>query len=587
MAFDGIMLHHIVNELKTQALGARISQIYQPNRDEILINLRSLGGNKKLLLPTRANSPRVHFTEYSVENPAKPPMLCMLMRKRLGSGKLVDVYQRGLDRIVSLEFECVNELGDTVKITVVVEIMGKYSNVILVDGNGVIIDALKRVDMTMSSKRIVLPNIKYEFPEPQDKVNILLEKPYKAVERIINTPAEKQLNKAVLGAVEGIAPLTCRELEFRTSGDKMLSNKTLGEEDKLRLEKEIEKLADITLTCKGEPYMLYHKGDSKPFETSYMFIEQYGSLCESKRFESFSRLLDSFYYERDSIDRMRVKSADLSKILTNLIHRTSNKINIQKQELENCADREELRIKGDLLQANLYRIERGAESVTVENFYDENNAMIEIKLNPAISPAQNAQRYYKNYNKAKTAEQVLTVQIKNGEEELEYLETLRDELSRAVSEKELSQIRLEFMEQGYIKRNKNARKKPQPLAPLEYMTSDGFKVLVGRNNKQNDELTLKTARKRDFWFHTKDIPGSHTIVITEGREITETAVIEAARVAAFHSKAKESSNVPVDYTLIKDVSKPAGAKPGMVIFVNNRTVYVDPALPEIKEENNA
>lgn len=579
MANDGMMLHHIVNELKTQALGARVSQIYQPNRDEILINLRSINGNKKLLLSARANSPRVHFTEYSVENPAKPPMLCMLLRKRLGGGKLLDIHQGGLDRIVTFKFECVNEFGDKVIINVICEIMGKYSNVIITDENGVIIDALKRVDMTMSSQRLVLPNIKYEKPSAQDKLNILLSKPLEVVEKIVSLPAEKALNKAILQAVEGISPIICREIEYKVAGDRTLSNKTLLSEDKTRLEAEIKNLSDIVLTCSGEAEMLYHKGDKKPFETSFININQYGSLCESKRMDSFCELLDKFYIERDSVDRMRVKSADLSKILQNLTHRISNKINIQKQELENCADREQLRVKGDLLQANLYRIERGPESVTLENFYD-NNEPIEILLNPALSPAKNAQKYYKDYNKAKTAEQVLTEQIKKGEDELLYLESLKDLLSRASNEKELSQIRLEFMEQGYIKRNKNARKKPAPLMPYEYTTSDGFKVLVGRNNKQNDTLTMKTARKRDYWFHTKDIPGSHTIVVTDGKEITETAVIEAARIAAFHSKAKESSNVPVDYTLVKNVSKPNGAKPGMVIFVDNRTVYADPGLPE-------
>lgn len=579
MANDGMMLHHIVNELKTQALGARVSQIYQPNRDEILINLRSINGNKKLLLSARANSPRVHFTEYSVENPAKPPMLCMLLRKRLGGGKLLDIHQSGLDRIVTFKFECVNEFGDKVIINVICEIMGKYSNVIITDENGVIIDALKRVDMTMSSQRLVLPNIKYEKPSAQDKLNILLSKPLEVVEKIVSLPAEKALNKAILQAVEGISPIICREIEYKVAGDRTLSNKTLSSEDKTRLEAEIKNLSDIVLTCSGEAEMLYHKGDKKPFETSFININQYGSLCESKRMDSFCELLDKFYIERDSVDRMRVKSADLSKILQNLTHRISNKINIQKQELENCADREQLRVKGDLLQANLYRIERGPESVTLENFYD-NNEPIEILLNPALSPAKNAQKYYKDYNKAKTAEQVLTEQIKKGEDELLYLESLKDLLSRASNEKELSQIRLEFMEQGYIKRNKNARKKPAPLTPYEYTTSDGFRVLVGRNNKQNDTLTMKTARKRDYWFHTKDIPGSHTIVVTDGKEITETAVIEAARIAAFHSKAKESSNVPVDYTLVKNVSKPNGAKPGMVIFVDNRTVYADPGLPE-------
>ena len=584
MALDGMTLRHVVNELKTTALGSRVYQIYQPNRDEIMLILRTQDGNKRLLLSTRANSPRVHFTKYSVENPASPPMLCMLMRKRLGGGKLVDIRQAGLDRIISFDFDCTNELGDRVRITAVVEIMGKYSNVIFVDGDGVIIDALKRVDMTMSSQRLVLPNLKYEYPTPQDKLNILLADSGDVVEKIISTPAEKPLNKAILGAVQGISPVICRELEHNVLGDKQASNKTLDDSDKERLREEIEKLSDMVLTYSGKPFSLYHKGDSKPFDLTFIDVKQYGSLCESKEYESFCELLDSYYIERDSADRMRVKAADLSRLLNNLINRATNKLNIQRQELENCADREQLRIKGDLLQANLYRIERGAQSVVVENFYDENNSELEITLNPALSPAQNAQKYYKDYNKAKNAQQILTVQIRKGEEELVYLDSLKDVLSRVRTEKELNQVRLEFMEQGYIKRNKSMTKKPSQLPPLEYTTSDGFKILVGRNNRQNDQLTMKTASKRDYWFHTKDIPGSHTIVVTDGRELTENAVIEAARVAAYHSKARESTNVPVDYTLVKHVSKPNGAKPGMVIFVNNRTVYVDPMLPNEKSE---
>ncbi len=584
MALDGMTLRHVVNELKTTALGSRVYQIYQPNRDEIMLILRTQDGNKRLLLSTRANSPRVHFTKYSVENPASPPMLCMLMRKRLGGGKLVDIRQAGLDRIISFDFDCTNELGDRVRITAVVEIMGKYSNVIFVDGDGVIIDALKRVDMTMSSQRLVLPNLKYEYPTPQDKLNILLADSGDVVEKIINSPAEKPLNKAILGAVQGISPVICRELEHNVLGDKQASNKTLDDSDKERLREEIEKLSDMVLTYSGKPFSLYHKGDSKPFDLTFIDVKQYGSLCESREYESFCELLDSYYIERDSADRMRVKAADLSRLLNNLINRATNKLNIQRQELENCADREQLRIKGDLLQANLYRIERGAQSVVVENFYDENNSELEITLNPALSPAQNAQKYYKDYNKAKNAQQILTVQIRKGEEELVYLESLKDVLSRVRTEKELNQVRLEFMEQGYIKRNKSMTKKSSQLPPLEYTTSDGFKILVGRNNRQNDQLTMKTASKRDYWFHTKDIPGSHTIVVTDGRELTENAVIEAARVAAYHSKARESTNVPVDYTLVKHVSKPNGAKPGMVIFVNNRTVYVDPMLPNEKSE---
>ena len=545
MALDGMMLRHVINEIKNEALGARVYQIYQPNRDELLLHLRTRNGNKKLLLSTRANSPRVHFTKYSVENPATPPMLCMLMRKRLGGGKLLDIRQAGLDRILSMDFECTNELGDKVGVTVVVEIMGKYSNVIFTDEKGLIIDALKRVDITMSSKRLVLPNIPYELPEPQDKLNILLSKPEEILERIVSAPAEMALSKAILGAVQGISPVICRELEYRALGGESASNKTLSESQRARLAAELKNLSDTLLTYNGKPYTLYRKGDAKPFDISFMPIGQYGSLGESREAASFCELLDTYYIERDSADRMRVKAADLSRVLSNLIHRTSNKINVQTRELEAASDREQLRVKGDLLQANLYRIERGADSVTVENFYDADNAPVTIKLNPAISPAQNAQKYYKDYNKAKNAA-----------------------------------IRLEFMEQGYIKKNKSAMRKPASLPPIEYTTSDGFRVLVGRNNKQNDTLTLKTAHNRDIWFHTKDIPGSHTVLVTDGREPTDTALIEAARTAAYHSKAKDSSNVAVDYTLIKYVSKPNGAKPGMVIFTNNKTLYVDPKLPE-------
>lgn len=580
MALDGMFLHHVINEIKTVALGARVYQVYQPNRDEIIIVLRTQQGNKRLLLSSRANSPRVHFTEFSVENPATPPMLCMLMRKKLGGGKLLDVRQEGLDRIVSFDFECTNELGDKVTNTIVVEIMGKYSNVILVNGDGVVVDALKRVDLTMSSQRLVLPNIKYELPQQQDKMNILLTKPEDVVEKIVSTPDEKPLNKAVLNAVQGISPVVCREIEHIVGGE---SNKTLGVSEKMVLASTIQKISDMVLTSKGVPLMLYHKGDSKPFDVTFLPINQYGEMACFKECGSFSQLLDNFYVERDSADRMRVKSADLMKVLTNLINRTTNKIGVQIKELQACENREELRMKGDLLQANLYRIQRGEEVVTVDNFYDENYGTIDIKLNPAISPAQNAQKYYKDYNRAKTAEQILTVQIEKAKQELVYLESLKDVLSRVANEKELNQVRLECMEQGYIKTPRNAQKKPAQLPPLEYTTSDGFKILVGRNNKQNDQLTMKTAGNRDVWFHTKDIPGSHTVVFTEGREISETAIIEAARIAAFHSKGKESSNVPVDYTLIKHVSKPNGAKPGMVIFVNNKTVYVDPALPENKD----
>lgn len=572
MALDGIFLRHIKNEIEGEALGARVSQIYQPNREELIFSLRTFSGNKKLLLSARANSPRINFCVNTPENPAQPPMFCMLLRKRIGGGKLVSVRQNDCDRVIMLDFECVNELGDTVMITVVCEIMGMYSNIIIVDSNGVIIDSLKRVDLTMSSKRLVLPNIKYELPEPQDKLNILTCEAGVIADRIKNLDGEMPLNKAVLRVVQGVSPIVCRELEYR-----VLEGATNRIEGVLldKLTDELERLKNITAECNGKPYVVYRE-DGKPMDFCFMPIEQYSGFAKVEMAESFSELLDSYYETRDSRERMKVKTQSLTKLLTNTIERIARKISKQQAELDRCRNRENLRICGDLLQANLYRIQRGAEYADVENYYDEQNAVLRIKLNPAISPAANAQKYYKDYQKAKNAEIMLSEQLEKGRAELDYIESVLDVCQRAKTEKELAQIREELTEQGYLHSNRNKSKKQTALPPLEFTSSDGFKILVGRNNKQNDKLTLKTAAKNDMWLHTKDIHGSHTIILGEGKEITEQAIFEAACLAAYHSKAQNSSQVPVDYTLVRYVSKPSGAKPGMVIYVNNKTIYVTP-----------
>lgn len=572
MALDGIFLRHIKKEIEDEALGARVSQIYQPNRDELVFALRTFKGNRKLLLSARANSPRVHFCTNTPENPASPPMFCMLLRKRIGGGKLVAVRQQDCDRILFLDFECVNELGDTVMITVVCEIMGMYSNIIIIDSNGVIIDSLKRVDLTMSSRRLVLPNIKYELPEPQDKADITKASVDQICDRAHNLPSETSLNKALLQCVQGVSPIVCRELEY-----KVMEGATNRLEGVLldRLTSVLKDFADTCMNCTGKPYVVF-RDDGKPMDYTFINIEQYGNFATVKEYDSFSQLLDTFYEERDSRERMRVKSQDLTKLLVNLCERISRKLSKQTIELKQCADREHLRVCGDLLQANLYRIEKGSSFAEVENFYDENMAKIRIKLNPAISPAANAQKYYKDYQKAKNAEQILTEQIKLGREELTYIESVLDTVNRCESEKELAQIREELSEQGYVRKAKGKQKAPSAIPPMEFTSSDGFKIYVGRNNKQNDKLTLKTAAKNDMWLHTKDIHGSHTIIATEGKEATDTAILEAAQLAAYYSKARESAQVPVDYTLVRYVSKPSGAKPGMVIYVNNKTVYVTP-----------
>ncbi len=573
MALDGIFLRHIKNEIEQQALLARVSQIYQPNRDELVFVLRTFGGSKKLLLSSRANSPRVNFCEKTPENPAQPPMFCMLLRKRIGGGKLVSVRQAGCDRILFLDFECINELGDTEILTVICEIMGMYSNIIVADNkSGVIIDSLKRVDLTMSSQRLVLPNLKYELPAPQDKLNILDSSPQEITEKIKSLECEMPLNKALLRVIQGVSPIICRELEYRVCEG--VSNRVEGVlEDKLNVE--LANLKDLTEDCLGKPCIVYRE-DGRPLDTAFMPIEQYGNFAEIKSVDGFSKALDEFYETRDSRERMRMKSQGLTKHLHNIRERLARKISKQQLELARCVEREQLRICGDLLQANLYRIERGAKFADVENFYDEQGRTLRIKLDPSISPAANAQKYYKDYQKAKNAEIALAEQIKNGREELEYIESVLDIVDRAETERELSQIRDELTDQGYLKPQKGKQRRQEKLAPLEFMSSDGFKIFVGRNNRQNDKLTLKTAAKNDMWLHTKDIHGSHVIIESGGRDISDTAVFEAARLAAYNSKARHSDKVPVDYTLVRYVSKPNGSKPGMVIYVNNKTIYVTP-----------
>ena len=583
MALDGAFVHFLTKELKDELCGARVSQIHQPNRDELIVAVRTFNGNKKLLISARANSPRVNFTKNAPENPASPPMLCMLLRKRLCGAKIFDVRQPDLERIIFLDFDATNDLGDPIRLTLAVEIMGKYSNVIFIDENGIIIDALKRVDPTMTTQRLVLPGMKYELPPAQNKMSMLDVEPSEIVKAVVGRQPPEKLNKAILNTVQGVSPIVCRELEYLIAGGEELYTDEFNSQYMKRLDYYITKLTNSVREFNGVPYCVAEpKG--KPKDISFMGITQYGSAMTVSRAESFSVLLDNFYLERDRADRMKVKGQDLLKLLTNASERISRKINMQRAELKQCADRETLRVYGDLIQANLYRIEKGSPFVDLENFYDENMTTVRIKLDPSKSGSQNAQKYYKDYRKAKTAEQILTEQIDLAEKELVYIDNVFDSLSRAETERELAEIRAELVQTGYIKAAKGGKGKEQkPLPPLKFTTSDGFEVLVGRNNRQNDTLTLKTANNNDVWLHTKEIPGSHTILVTNGREPTDTAILEAAKIAAYHSKAKDSTQVPVDYTQIRNVSKPQGAKPGMVIFVKNRTVYVTPGVPENKD----
>lgn len=575
MALDGAFLRHIKRELEEKLLNTKVDKIYQPSKDEIILSMRSREGATKLLLSARANSPRINITAYSPENPKVPPMLCMLLRKRLSGARLRSIRQPELERLLMLDFEGTNELGDTVMMTLAVEIMGQYSNIIFIDGDGNIIDAVKRVDASMSSQRLVLPGMKYEMPPKQEKLCVLTTDADEIIKAVELLPKNMALSKALLTVIQGVSPIVCRELEYLTGRGADVFSHELDEELRTRLSYFLKRTIITIRDCSGKPYIIIDQ-TKKPIDFSFEDISQYGSGKAFKETETFCELLDKYYSKRDAVERIKSKSDDLNKLLSNTAGRLLKKIYLQTEELKSCSDREHYRICGDLIQANLYHIPKGASECEVENFYDENLTKIKIKLNPAISASANSQKYYKNYQKAKTAEQMLKVQIRKAEEELDYVSSVLDSLSRAETERELNEIRTELTEQGYLKSKGRKQRQEAVMPPLEFISESGFKILVGRNNKQNDRLTLKQADKNDIWFHTKDIPGSHTVIVTNGKEPDDETILFAAELAAAHSKARDAGKVPVDYTKIRYVSKPQGSKPGMVIYKNQKTMFVEP-----------
>ena len=578
MALDGITLGLVKNEFKTYILGSKIEKIHQPSRNELVFILRTRNGGYRLYLSCDGQSPRVHLTRYNLENPKVPPMICMLLRKRLCGATLTDIKQIKNDRILIFEFDGTTEIGDKTKYYVICEIMGQRSNIILCDNDYKIIDAIKRVDEEKSSVREILPGLKYELPPLQEKCDILNDSADYITNQILSYP-EKMLSKAILERVEGFSPIVGREIAYRTIfGDKQVG--LLSEIEKERLENEINIIKN---EIKEKNFYLLESVDKTPFDFSFSNIRQYGNSLNKKVYDSVSELLDDFYFEKDKINRTRRKASDLFKILNSAVERTSRKINNRKSELEKSENREQIRIFAELITANQYRLTEKSSVYKLENYYDNNNT-VEIPVNPALSPLQNAQKYFKEYKKAANAEKLLYNLIDEGEQELVYLDTVIDNLTRAETEREIAEIREELEQGGYIRSKKgNKNKKEKPLPPIEFISSDGFRILVGRNNVQNDILTLKTAMNYDMWLHVQKHAGSHTVIIADRKEISETAIFEAACIAAFHSKAKNSSSVPVDYTLIKNVKKPTGGKPGKVIYSTYNTIYVTPSKEIIEK----
>lgn len=526
------------------------------------------------MLSAAASAPRIHFTEKGFDNPKSAPMFCMLMRKHLSGAKLAGIEQFGFERILHLSFSTYNDLGDPVTLKLAVEIMGRHSNIILIGEDGRIIDSIKRVTEEMSSVRQVLPGMCYEFPPTQDKLSPL-DLNFAELERRLENGPARPLSKALLEHLDGVSPIVCRELSFRAAGDLDPVCTELSEAQKERLRETISSVSDALKAETAAPYMVCDP-EGRPVDFTFLDVRQYGNGVETKPCASFSELLDRYYADRTGADRMKQRSGDLFRFITNLRDRLTRKLEVQRQELAKSAERESLRVCGELIHSNLYALQRGMTSVTVENYYDENRPLT-IKLDPRFTPVQNAQRYYNEYRKADSAEKILKELIEKGENELAYADSVSDLLARARTEDELLAIREELLEQGYLKNHGNRDRKPPKLPPMEYLSSDGFRILCGRNNLQNDRLTLKDSRKTDLWLHTQKIPGSHTIIAAEDREIPERTILEAALVAAYNSKARDSSQVPVDYTEIRNVKKPGGAAPGKVIYDHYKTVYVKPS----------
>ncbi len=574
MALDGVYLSLIKKELSATLINSRVDKIHQPSRDCVVITLRTQGfGNKKLLLSSSAGTARVHFTEREPENPKTPPMFCMLLRKHIGAGKLVAIRQDGFERILFFDFEATDELGDRVTLTLAAEIMGRCSNILLIGPNGRVIDAIKRVSEDMSRVRRILPGIEYTLPPKEERLNPLDFSEEEMFTRLSGQTAE--LSKALVRVFEGISPIIAREAAFFAlrGGEKPAGE--LSDDEKTRLSWFFKDVSGKL--SKGENrYYILKERDGRMRDFAFIKINQYGSLMFDREFESPSALLDAFYSERDVLAQTKQRADDLFKLLVSLSERIRRRVSAQKLELEECRGRDEYRIKGDLIMANLYKLEKGMTVCRLENFYEEGSPEVEISLDARLTPSQNAQRYYSEYRKADTADKMLRGLIEKGEQEEKYIDSVFDSLSRATQEAELSEIRAELCEQGYIKARRNAPKQPKALPPLEYTSSDGFKILAGRNNRQNDMLTLKIAAKSDIWLHVRNMTGAHVIIRRDGLEPPESTIIEAAKIAVKNSSAKNGSNVPVDYTEARFVKKPSGAKPGMVIYTDQHTVYVTP-----------
>ncbi|MBQ4641457.1 MAG: NFACT family protein [Oscillospiraceae bacterium] len=577
MAFDAFLLSAVLSEIREKTTGARIEKIHQPSRDTVILLLKCPEGRQKLLFAMNPTAPRLHLSTASPENPAEPPMFCMLLRKHLSGARLAEISQPAMERCATFTFDCIDEMGDPVRKKLVAELMGRTCNLYLLGADGRIIDCLRRVGLDETAKRPALPGMYYQDPDPIEKANPMEFEDYEA---LLTREGADVLSDRLMDTFGGLSPLVCREAALFAAGDvdarvEGMDIPAVAEKLHLFFREHLEHPA---------PY-LYTTPDGTPKQYAFCPIRQYGG---SVRLDSFSQLLDGFYTLRDRKDAMRQKSQSVRKTVQNLCQRLSKKLAIQEKECLEAMDRERLRQLGDILTANIHRIQKGQTSVVVEDFYDENMAQIRVELSPVLSPQQNAAKFYKDYARMKTAEKELARQMELGQQELQYLKSVLEELNRAETEAELEEIRQELQQGGYLRQDSAKRRvKQAKLQPMRFQSTDGYPIYVGRNNRQNDELTFRVARKDDIWLHASKVHGSHVIIACGGAMPPDDTITQAAQLAAYYAETGGGQNIPVDVVPVKLVKKTPDRKPGMVIYHSHRTVIVNPYKDIVVDPLNA
>ncbi|WP_101772654.1 Rqc2 family fibronectin-binding protein [Peptostreptococcus faecalis] len=578
MSFDGIVVNSLSRELKKTLGNSKIDKVYQPEKDEICLKIRARQESYKLVISASASNPRTYLADmYEKTNPKKAPVFCMTLRKHIQGGIITDIEQVDFERIIKISVESYDELKEKTLKYLFVEIMGKHSNIILVSHSGKIIDSIKRIPLSVSRLRQVLPGAEYELPPSQNKLNPLKKISVEEFKTLLKE--DDNIVKSLYSNILGISPLVAKEVCFRSgvSVDSKINEISLSKFNEIM--SIVEGIFDDLKNDIDYPNMIIDTKKDKIVEFSSIELKQYQDMSDIKD-DSISAIIEQYYLKKDIKDRLNQKSSSMKKSISLRLDRVNNKIKKQLKELRESENAHVYKTKGELITSYIYMIKKGMESVEVLNFYDENNPIM-IKLNPNLSPSENAQKYFKKYNKLKNANEELTKLLIINKEESEYLDNILLSIDNSENSQELKEIREELVREGYLKSRNMPKKNNKPKTVImKYLSSNGNTIMVGRNNKQNDYLTLKMADNDDYWFHTKDIPGSHVLLKCAGKQVNDEEIKEAATLAAYYSKAKMSSNVPIDYTRKKNVKKPSGAKPGMVIYEKNKTVYVTPSDEE-------